>query len=124
MAAIIINISNSKKIGLTNVKRKITINGYTKDYVNSVYTIPYLLEHFDVNDEKIHLIPDVNYTLVADNIKSIWVRANGTTSRVYIDSAQEFKMYDFFQQLQKTYSDQQIISSQIIELDSSGYFDI
>ena len=124
MAAIVINISNSKKVGLTEVKRKITINGHQKDYVDSVYTIPYLLEHFNVNDEKIDLIPDVNYTLVADNIKSIWVRANGTTSRVFIADGQEFKMFTFFQQLQKTYTDEQIIGGQIAELDSSGFFDL
>ena len=53
MAAIVINISNSKKVGLTDVRRKITINGHIKDYVESVYTIPYLLEHFNANDEKI-----------------------------------------------------------------------
>mgnify|MGYP006350313505 CR=1 FL=1 len=45
MAAIVINISNSKKVGLTEVKRKITINGHQKDYVDSVYTIPYLLRY-------------------------------------------------------------------------------
>lgn len=123
MAAIVINISNSKKVGLTDVRRKITINGHIKDYVESVYTIPYLLEHFNANDEKIDLIPDVNYTLVADNIKSIWVRANGTTSMVFIADGQEYKMFTFFQQLQKAYTDEQIIGSQIAELDNSGYFD-
>jgi len=124
MAAIVINISNSKMQGLLDIKRTITVIEHIKNYVEESFTIPYVLQHYNDLDEKITAIPDVNYTLVADNTINIWVRANGTTSRTFIADGQEFKMFNFFQQLQKTYTDEQIIASQIAELDSSGFFDL
>lgn len=120
---IVINISNSKLQGLTAIKRVITIKEHVKDYSTSTYTVPYLLEHFDASDNKVVLIPDVNYTLIADNIQRIWIGPGGATSREFVEGWTEMGMYDFFQQLQKTYSDIQILTGEISRLDGIGYFD-
>lgn len=123
MSAIIINISNSKIPGLTTVKRSITISGHTKDYQNESFTVPYVLEHFDSNYFKISIIPDVYYTLLADNIKRIWVKPDGTTSGTYIPDGTEMGLYTYFVELQKTYTDVQILTQQIMTLDAEGFFD-
>ena len=121
--SIVINISNSKIQGLTGIKRTVTVTEHTKNYTEESFAIPYVLQHYNDIDEKITAIPDVNYTLVANNVKRIWVRANGTTSRTFIADGQEFGMFTFFQNLQKTYTDQQILTMQILQLDAEGYFD-
>jgi hypothetical protein len=121
--SIIINISNSKINGLLDVRRTVTVVEYIKNYSEESFTIPYVLQHYDDLGQKITAIPDVYYTLVASNAKKIWVRANGTTSREFIADGQEYGMFTFFQNLQKLYTDQQILTQQILQLDSEGYFD-
>jgi len=123
MSSIIINISNCKQPGLTSIKRKITIREHVKDYSTDTYTVPYLLEHFDASDNKVALVPDVNYTLIADNTKRIWIGPGGVTSREYVAGWTEMGLYDFFQNLQKTYSDTQILTGEISRLDGIGFFD-
>lgn len=121
--SIVINISNSKIEGLLGIKRTVTVVEHIKNYTEESFTIPYVLQHYNSLDEKITAIPDVNYVLVADNVKRIWVRANGTTSWTFIADGQEFGMFDFFQALQHTYTDVQILTGQILQLDAEGFFD-
>jgi len=118
-----INISNSKLLGLGTIKRVVSIEQYICNMATTTYTVPYLLEHFDASDNKVTLIPDVNYTLIADNTKSIWIGPGGTSSREYVAGWTEMRLYDFFQNLQKTYSDSQILTGEISRLDGIGFFD-
>lgn len=123
MPAITINISNCKTEGLQAIERKITIIEHIRNYEAESFTVPYLLEHFNIFQEKVTDIPDRNYTLVADNVKRIWVRANGSTSKTFISDGQEFGMYNFFIILQKSLTDVQILNAQIADLDLNGFFD-
>lgn len=123
MASITVNISNSKIPGLTSVKRKVIIDQHNKDYKNQTYALPCTIEHYDENYNKIDSIVDITKVITVDNIKRIWVRANGSFSYTYEDNTQEMGMYDYFQSIQKLYSDEMILSNQVLSLDSQNYFD-
>lgn len=109
-------------MGLNNVKRSVKITQHVKMYDSNTYSVPYVVEHFDENDQPLKLIPDVHYHLIADNVKRIWIGPGGATSRTFTEGWQEMGLFDFFQLLQKTYTDEQIISNEILRLDSEGFF--
>ena len=120
---IIINISNSKAFGLEEVRRRITVRQHIKNYELTTFTVPYTIEHLDANSIKIDLIPDISSHLIADNVKRVWVRANGTLAREPEPNTTEMGMYDYFEMLQKNASDTAIITGQILLLDSQNFFD-
>jgi len=123
MSSIIINISNCKQPGLTEIKRTVTVDQHYKNYQQAVFTVPYIVQHIDPNDQPSALIPDITGVLIADNIKRVWVRANGTFSEEPEVNTVEMGLYDFFENLQKTYSDSQILTGEISRLDGIGFFD-
>lgn len=123
MSSIIINISNCKQPGLTEIKRTVTVDQHCKNYQQAVFTVPYIVQHIDPNDQPSALIPDITGVLIADNIKRVWVRANGTFSEEPEVNTVEMGMFDYFEQLQKNASDTAIITGQILLLDSQEYFD-
>lgn len=123
MSAIIISISNCKQPGLTEIRRRIIVDQHYKNYSESVFTVPYVLQHMDPNDQPSTLIPDITGVLIADNIKRVWVRQNGTASKVPEPNTIEMGMFDYFVQLQKNISDDMIITGQVLELDVNEYFD-
>lgn len=121
MSEIIINISNCQQAGLTDIRRRIIVDQHYKNYRENVFTVPYTLQYLDPNDQP-SIIPDITGVLIADNNKKVWVRANGTASRVPEPNTVEIGMFDYFVQLQKNVSDDMIITGQILELDIAGFF--
>lgn len=122
MSAIIVSISNCQQPGLTEIRRRIVIDQQYKNYAESVFTVPYVLQHMDPNDQSSILIPDITGVLIANNIKRVWVRQDGTASTVLEANTVEMGMFDYFCQLQRNVSDDMIITGQILELDTAGYF--
>lgn len=117
---IIIPISNYPSS--TIIKRVLEISYYTKNYEEQVYLIPYVIKHYDIDDSPLLCIPDHISTLIANNELRIWVRPDYSYSDVFIEDGAEIGMFDYLQQLQKATTDQNIIMSQILKLDSENRF--
>ena len=118
----LIDISNAP--GASVIKRKVEIRSHTKDYYNETYVVPYKIKHYDNNNDAIMCIPDYISVLNANNGKRVWIGPQGQYSEVFVAGYTEMGQYDFLQNLQKTLTDQQIITAQIQKLDTEGKFNI
>jgi len=121
MAAIIVDISNAP--GASIIKRKIEVIQYTKHYTDFVYTVPYTIKHYDENDQPLSYIQNYHNILIADNIKRVWLSPQGQMFEEETPGCTEMGMFDFLQLLQKSMTDQAIITAQILRLDSQQSFD-
>lgn len=120
MAAIIIEISNAP--GDVTIKRKVEVHQYTKNYIDSIYVIPYTIKHYDNSDQHLSYIPDYHNMLMATNTLRVWIGPGETYSMTFVEGYIEMGMFDFLQLLQKTMTDQAIITAQILRVDSEGRF--
>ena len=120
MAAIVINISNAP--GASVIKRKVIVEEYHKSYVNENYVVPYKIEHYDSNDQRLPYIPDYVNVLIADNIIRVWVNAQLQYFDVETPNCTEMGMFQYLQELQKHVSDEVIINGQFQILDGQGRF--
>src|SRR5690606_35952677 len=121
MAAIIVDISDYLVASI--IKRKIDVNQYTKHYTDFVYTVPYTIKHYDENDQPLSYIQNYHNILIADNIKRVWLSPQGQMFEEETPGCTEMGMFDFLQLLQKSMTDQAIITAQILRLDSQQSFD-
>jgi hypothetical protein len=116
-----IQITNSTTVGLETLKREIIVTKYTEDLVGKTFTVPYTIKHLNINNEYVG-IPDVYAELIATNEKILNI--NKTTFQEEVESENTFQLgqYDYLKQLQKKITNEQIITGQILSLNSKNYF--
>lgn len=116
---IIVDISNSKKEGLTGIKRKVEVNMYTDLMGDKMFTIPYLVKHYTESGLEYNKLEESG-TLIADNENKITIN---TETLQYDKDGSLIGYYDYFILLQKVLPNRSIIENQIKSLDSRSYFD-